>query len=79
MLIQEKDMFHECKQIPNSPHKSVFNETLKTHHISVRSLQMHLGGVFLILAWLLTIYSFLVHKIGFLMALYTLTGYHRLF
>ena len=42
MLIQEKGMLHECKEIPNSPPKSVLNETLKTHHISVRSLQIDL-------------------------------------
>ena len=70
MLIQEKDMFDECKEIPNSPSKGVLNEALKTYHISVRSLQIDLAWVFLILAWLLTIYSFLVHKIGFLTALY---------
>ena len=42
MLSQEKDTFHECKEIPNSPPKSVLNETLKTHHNSVRSLQIDL-------------------------------------
>ena len=29
MLIQEKDMSHECKETPNSPPKSVLNETLQ--------------------------------------------------
>ena len=46
MLIQEKDMFHEYKEIPHSPLKSVLNETLKAHHISVRSLQIDLASVF---------------------------------
>ena len=72
-------MFLECKETPNSPPKSVLNETLKTHHNSVRSLQIDLASIFLIFAWLLTIYSFLLHKIGLLTALYTLTGYHCLF
>ena len=35
-------MLHECKEIPISPPKSVFNGTLKTHHNSVRSLQIDL-------------------------------------
>ena len=35
-------MFDDCKEIPNSPPKSVLNEALKTHHKSARSLQIYL-------------------------------------
>ena len=42
MLSQEKDVFHECKETPNSPPKSVPNENLKTRHNSARSLQIDL-------------------------------------
>ena len=31
VLSQEKDMFDECNETPNSPHKRVHNEILKTH------------------------------------------------
>ena len=39
MLSQEKDIFHEYKEIPNSPPKRVRNETLKT-----KLLQIDLGA-----------------------------------
>ena len=42
MVNQEKDVFDECKDISNSPPKRVYNETLKTHQNSVRSLQIDL-------------------------------------
>ena len=35
-------MFHECKEIPNSPPKAVDNETLEIHHKGLRSLQIDL-------------------------------------
>ena len=37
MLNQEKNMFEKYNDISNSPPKRVYNETLKTHHNSVRS------------------------------------------
>lgn len=41
MLRQEKDMFDEFEEIRNSrPLKRVHHETCKTHHNSVRSLQI---------------------------------------
>ena len=40
VLSQEKHMFDECKEIPKSSPKRVHNETFKTHHNSVRSLQI---------------------------------------
>ena len=41
MLRQEKDMFDEFEEIRNSrPLKRVHHETFKTHHNSVRSLQI---------------------------------------
>ena len=39
MLSREKDIFHECKEIPNSPPKRVCNEILKT-----KLLQIDLGA-----------------------------------